>query len=130
MNKSILASVFVLVLSSCASGPAVYNIHDEFVPTLRNGEVLSLERVEKSIIIAAHRRGWSPRVIEPGLIEASIHIRSHRAAVQIPYSQGSYSIVYKNSEGLGYKNGRIHGNYNTWVIKLSSTIQKYLRSRR
>ena len=120
-----IALIFILsVLIAGCSGTPVYNVKNEFVPTgIDNGQ-LSVGAVEKAILKAAQRRGWSPRIVKPGLIEASISVRTHRATIEIYYSESQYSIIYKSSENLNYNDGDIHRNYNNWVIKLSRTIQQ------
>jgi hypothetical protein len=121
-----LIGIFIFILSGCISPPSVNNITEEFIPDLQYSEDSSLEKVEKAILSASRKRGWSPRAIKPGLIEARITVRSHRATIEIPYSKNSYSIIYKDSYNLNFKNGTIHRNYNGWVTKLSVAIQKGL----
>ena len=53
-------------------------------------------------------------------------MRSHRATVNIYYNEKNYSILYKDSYNLDYRNGSIHRNYNNWIVKLSRTIQNEL----
>jgi hypothetical protein len=52
-----------------------------------------------------------------------LYIRSHVATVDIYFGTTSYSIIYKDSVNLDYKDGRIHRNYNKWVQNLNSDIQ-------
>jgi len=124
VKSLILLVSFGIFLSGCTSKP-VYNVKNENVPNTRSAQ-LSLSDIEKAILSASQKRGWSVRVIKPGLIEASISSRKHRAAVEIPYSQSDYSIIYKSSENLEYENGKIHRNYNNWIIRLSRAIQNEL----
>lgn len=126
MKEFLSAGIFIFILSSCSSAPAVYNVNNEYIPTLQSGKNLSQEDVEKSILSAAYKRGWSPRVIKTGLIEARITVRSHRASIEIPYSDNRYSIIYKDSKELDYKNGTIHRNYNKWIMNLSNSIEREL----
>lgn len=125
MFKITTILVFILILTGCTGQP-ILNLEQEYIPTLRDGNSPSLDQVEKAIISAAQKRGWSPRIISPGLIEARITVRSHRAVIEIPYTAVSYSIKYKDSLNLEYSNGKIHRNYNKWVLKLSGTIQREL----
>jgi hypothetical protein len=120
--KKVFLVLLVLIAWGCTSKP-VMNVQNEYVPTTHDGEELSINDVEKAILSATQKRGWSSRVVKPGLIEASISVRTHRATIEIPYSSSSYSINYKSSENLDYDDGSIHRNYNNWVINLSRTIQ-------
>ncbi len=109
----------------CVSKP-VLNIERTPVPTLENGQRLSMDVVRDAIFSGAKKRGWVPRVVEPGLIVADISVRSHFASVEIRYDETSFSIFYKDSRNLKYNNGTIHRNYNNWVLKLSRTIEQEL----
>ena len=124
MRKLFITGVFVLFLTGCISSPSIYNISEENIPESHFGEDFSLQKVEKAILSASRKKGWSPRIVKPGLMEARITVRSHRATIEIPYSNNSYSIIYKDSYNLNYKDGTIHRNYNKWVILLSRTIQR------
>lgn len=121
MNK-LACLVLIMALAACSMKP-IQNINNEQIPTYGNGTQPSLKDVEQTILTAAKKRGWSARVAQPGLIEASIFVRSHRAKIEIPYTQNSYSINYKNSANLDYDGEKINRNYNNWIIKLSGTIQ-------
>lgn len=124
MRKLLLPVMFIILLSGCTTKP-VYKVENENIPNPSSAR-LSLNDVEKAILSASQKRGWSARLIKPGLIEASLAVRSHRAAVEIQYSQSNYSINYKSSENLDYEDGNIHRNYNTWIMRLSRTIQSEL----
>ena len=124
--RNIIIVIFInLLLVACTSKP-ILNINNSNVPTAINGERLSIEQVQRAIFSACARKGWSPRLIKPGLIEASISVRSHQATVDIPFDTNSFSIHYKSSNNLNADNDSIHRNYNNWVLKLSRTIQKEL----
>jgi hypothetical protein len=125
MTIRVTVLTLILLIFGCANQP-IYNISREHVPTMRSGEQPSFSDVEGAILAAAHKRGWSPRVIRPGLIVATITVRSHRAEIEISYTEKHYSIRYKDSTGLDYDDGEIHRNYNRWIIKLSGSIQREL----
>ena len=99
---------------------AIQNIDSSPISSSR---FLSIEEVERAIIEGCRVRGWQPSVIAPGQIEAVLYIRSHVARVDIPFTTESYSIFYKDSINLDYKNGKIHRNYNKWVLNLNKDIQ-------
>ena len=123
--KKELFVIFVLLITACTS-KAIYNIENELIPTNSSGEPPSLEVVEKAILAACRRKGWSSRKVSEGVIEASIYVRSHKATVEITFDENVFNIDYKNSENLDYSNGRIHRNYNKWVIILTRVIQSQL----
>ena len=114
-------SLFLVFASSNAlAAKAIQNIESSPITSSR---VLSIEDVERAIIEGCRVRGWLPSSIAPGQIEAVLYIRSHVAKVDIPFTTKNYSILYKDSVNLDYKNGKIHRNYNKWVQNLNRDIQ-------
>ena len=85
---------------------------------------LSDEQIVKTMQTGGMVRGWIIKQLEPGHLEATIYVRSHMAKVDIHYDAAAYSILYNDSEDLGYKNGKIHRNYNKWVKNLDMDIQR------
>ena len=57
-----------------------------------------------------------------------LNARDHMAVVEIPYTENSFSIKYKDSQNLNYdaSTGSIHNNYNGWVRNLENAIQVQL----
>lgn len=103
-----------------AKAPLIQNIDHS---PITSSQSLTMEDVEKAIIEGARVRGWQAQVLKPGHIEAVLYVRSHVAKVDIRFDTKNYSISYKDSVNLDYKNGRIHRNYNKWVMNLNSDIQ-------
>lgn len=112
----------LLFVAACKTAP-VYNVSSEPVNSVSAQPALSVEQVENVIIGAAIKRGWKPRVVNSGLIEARLDLRQHMAVINISYSPTSYSIQYVDSQNLHYSNGEIHRNYNNWITNLSRDIQ-------
>ncbi len=83
---------------------------------------LSQSDVRAGILSACSRRGWYPKEIKPGHIEASINVRSHTVLVDITYTAKEFQIKYKNSVNLITSSGKIHRNYNKWVATLRKDI--------
>ncbi|GAA05749.1 hypothetical protein [Photobacterium leiognathi] len=125
MKKLFLTTLASLLIVGCTSKP-VMNLNNVYVPTAVSGQQHTAEDVQKAILTAAEQRGWSARVIKPGLILANISVRTHSATIEIPYSSTSYSIDYKDSQNLDYDGTDIHRNYNNWVVRLSRSIQQQL----
>jgi len=130
MRSPIILGVLLLVLfgAGCAKQlPLVLNYDREPIPSKIDGTHYNVEDVQRAILAACREKGWSANVVEPGVIEASITIRTrHRAKIEIQFSATHYSIYYKESSGLDYRNGRIHSNYNHWVAKLDAAIKNEL----
>ncbi len=82
--------------------------------------------VKQGILLACSKRGWYPKEIKPGQIEASIVVRSHTVVVDITYTEKEFQIKYKNSVNLITSSGKIHRNYNKWVATLRKDIDREL----
>ncbi len=121
-SKSVIAALTVLLIA-CVHTLPVQNIEHQAV--VAAGDV-SLKQVEMAIIRGGAIRRWNMRVIKPGHIEGTLNLRSHQAVVDIYYSVEDFSIQYKNSKNLEYKDGKIHLNYNRWITNLSFDIQREL----
>ena len=67
--------------------------------------------------------------LSPQLVQAEITVRGQfYAAIDIRYTRNSYAITYRDSRDLGYKDGKIHRNYNRWVSMLDRDILAGLRT--
>ena len=125
----ITACIIAITITGCKSHQIV-NLQDRTIPSLNDGSPPSLEVVQNAILAACGGKGWSAKVKGDNVIEANIMVRSHRASIEISFSRDNYSIIYKDSDNLGYKkSGKIHRNYNGWVTGLSMSIQRELSIR-
>lgn len=66
-------------------------------------------------------------MIEPGIIDATLHLRTHVAVVRIDYDRDSFSVKYVRSENLNHERRPdgtevIHPNFNSWVENLIGDI--------
>ncbi len=80
-------------------------------------------KVRQAILEAGRSQNWAMQVVNDGTIEATYFIRSHTAIVTIKYDATRYTITYKDSVNLNYKNGNIHPNYRKWVQRLQHQIE-------
>lgn len=88
---------------------------------------LSDAQIEQGIIQAGAQRGWVIEPVAAGLLLGTLNIRTHTVRVDIRYTASTYSITYKDSENIKFRNGRIHGAFNKWVRKLNADIQQALK---
>lgn len=125
MKNIIRAAIFILVLTiavGCAGRTKpIYNVENQAIDFN-----LTLEQVEEAIIKAGAQKKWRMMVIKPGQIVGNILVRSHKARIQIDYTEKFYAITYLESNNLLYKDGKIHRNYNRWINNLDQTIQSNL----
>ncbi|WP_313600386.1 hypothetical protein [Pseudomonas sp.] len=126
--SSLLRATFItlalLSAAGCTSKP-VLNSHSE----LPAGTQVSEEKMKQVIVNALQKREWTVQRLSPQLVQAEITVRGqYHAEIDIHYTRSSYAITYRDSRDLGYKDGKIHRNYNRWVNNLDNDIMAGLRS--
>ena len=85
-------------------------------------------QMQPAIVKSLVGRGWTVQKITPELVQAQITVREQfHAEIDIPYSATHYQIIYRNSSGLDYKDGKIHKNYIRWVRLLDKGILRELK---
>lgn len=126
-SSVLLIGIMCLAAMGCRGGGQIYNIQDAPITTA-TGKGVTLDQVTKAIIEAGTERKWSMAVVKPGLIVATLNVRSHQAVVDIAYNTKSYSITYKDSTNLKYDVERktIHENYRGWIQYLDNAIKSRL----
>lgn len=128
----LMALLSLTLLTGCRLGNPVQTPSGTFTST---AEAMKLEDVRKLIMQGCVDAGWTPISLSTPVVEARIVVRGkHTAVVEIPYTQTHYSIQYKNSINLEHKRSNdgthiIHPNYNNWVARLNSAINKRLMER-
>ncbi|RDH89310.1 MAG: hypothetical protein DIZ77_16070 [endosymbiont of Seepiophila jonesi] len=120
----LIVSMVILFLAGCPHQAMVYNVEDTSVVANKDG--VTMDDVRKAIIRAGATLGWNMNDKGSGLVEGTIHLRSHMAQVDIPYDAQTYSIKYKNSDNLKYDGEKIHSNYNGWIQNLDRAIKAQL----
>ncbi|MGF1748700.1 hypothetical protein [Vibrio cionasavignyae] len=119
--KFAVAFVMTLVLVGCGRVQPVLNFENEPV-----AHDLTAEQVKSAIIAAATAREWVISEPKPGVLKATILVRTHEAEAEIPYTNKYYSITYVSSKNLKAADGEIHRNYNRWINNLNTDIRKQL----
>ena len=122
--RATLITLALLTTAGCTNKPVLNTLHD--LPA--NAQV-SEEKMKAVIVNALQKREWTVQRLSPQLVQAEITVRNqYYAAIDIRYTRNSYAITYRDSRDLGYKDGKIHRNYNRWVNNLDSDIMAGLRS--
>ncbi len=122
--RATLIALALLTTAGCTSKP-VLNTQHELPATPQ----LSEEKMKQVIVAALQKREWMVLRLSPQLVQADITVRGQfYAAIDIRYTRNSYAISYRDSRELGYKDGKIHRNYNRWVSMLDRDILAGLRS--
>ncbi|WP_419794492.1 hypothetical protein MYA83_02290 [Pseudomonas palleroniana] len=121
--RATLITLALLSTAGCTSKPVLNTQHD-----LAAGPQVSEEQVKQVIVNALQKREWTVQRLSPQLVQAEITVRNQfYAQIDIRYTRNSYAITYRDSRDLGYKDGKIHRNYNRWVSMLDRDILAGLR---
>ncbi|MBI6907491.1 hypothetical protein [Pseudomonas palleroniana] len=122
--RATLITLALLSTAGCTNKPVLNTQHD-----LAAGLQVSEEQVKQVIVNALQKREWTVQRLSPQLVQAEITVRNQfYAQIDIRYTRNSYAITYRDSRDLGYKDGKIHRNYNRWVSMLDRDILAGLRS--
>ncbi len=123
-GKILLVLGLVLLVAGCTSRP-IMNVTDQPVVNAA-GKQLSADQVREVIVKAGVGLGWVMTPVSPGLISGRLALREHLAVVDIRYNGKAFSITYKDSTNLHYRDGQIHRNYNGWIENLDREIRAEL----
>jgi hypothetical protein len=129
MRRALYATLLPMLFVASCTTTHIMNIENTPLPTRTDGSRHTAAEVETAILSACNQRGWSANVQSPGVITASILVRTHMAAVEIRYTDATLSIQYRDSDNLEHHDDMIHRNYNRWVVNLYGTIMRNLGSR-
>jgi hypothetical protein len=122
--RATLITLALLTTAGCTSKPILNTQHD-----LPADAQVSEEKMKTVIVNALQKREWTVQRLSPQLVQAEITVRNqYYAAIDIRYTRNSYAITYRDSRELGYKDGKIHRNYNRWVSMLDRDIMAALRA--
>ncbi|TFY94402.1 hypothetical protein DYL61_09055 [Pseudomonas nabeulensis] len=122
--RATLITLALLTTAGCTNKPILNTQHDLTADTQ-----VSEEKMKTLIVNALQKRDWTVQRLSPQLVQAEITVRNqYYAAIDIRYTRNSYAITYRDSRDLGYKDGKIHRNYNRWVSMLDRDIMAALRS--
>lgn len=122
--RATLITLALLTTAGCTNKP-VLNPQHEVPADAQVGEA----KMKQIIVNALQKREWTVQRLSPQLVQAEITVRGqYYAAIDIRYTRNSYAITYRDSRDLGYKDGKIHRNYNRWVSMLDRDILAALRS--
>ncbi|MFT0476955.1 hypothetical protein ACMSI6_24035 [Pseudomonas antarctica] len=122
--RATLITLALLTTAGCTNKPVLNTQH-----ALPADTQVSEDKMKQVIVNALQKREWTVQRFGPQLVQAEITVRNqYYAAIDIRYTRNSYAITYRDSRDLGYKDGKIHRNYNRWVNNLDSDIMAGLRS--
>ena len=125
MFRMALLALFVLLpLAACTSKP-ILNVSNEPI-VVASGRTATMDNVRDAILRAGSKLGWQMTPAAPGVVDGRLNLRDHVAMIDVKYDTQSFSIVYRDSTNLDYRNGQIHRNYNGWIENLNREIRAEL----
>lgn len=119
-NLTLVLSVSLL-FAACSNLKKIETVSGNPIP-----EKLTNAQIVEAIIAGGLTRGWIIKKSESSesTLTGTLNLRRHMVEVEIPYTKSSYSIVYKDSEGMKYFAGenKIHKKYSRWILNLTQAI--------
>lgn len=114
-----------LFVAGCQTQP-IMNVTETPIQTTKAQP--TMDEVRQAIIRAGSGLGWEIKPDRPGHLTGRLALRTHVAVVDIDHTQKAYSIRYRESTNLDYKDGQIHKNYNGWIQNLDKAIKIQLQN--
>lgn len=87
---------------------------------------LTKEQVRRDIADGCSDRNMTYKDISDNEIEAVFSKGNMFVVMTIRYDATQYTIIYKDSQNLKAKKGKVHGKYLNWVKNLNKSIQNEL----
>jgi hypothetical protein len=124
LSLALLVGLLATAPIALANDP-LKELVDQEVPALKDGTRMALADVERAILDACARRKFKATVVEPGVINARWEHRGHSFDINIPYTNSTYSIRYKDSVRMDFnpEKRRIDDAYNEYVAGLAEHIE-------
>ena len=111
-----------LLLAGFGAGTPIYSVQSSPIPP---SPAATMENIQKAVMRAGLTLGWQIAPKEPGRLEGVLVLRTHRVVVDIAHDTKTFSITYKDSTNMSYRESdkTIHSNYNGWVQNLEKGIR-------
>ena len=121
----ILIAASALALGACAGATPIYNVEQAPI-VLPPGKSANMNQVTTAIMRAGSSLGWQMQPEGPGKLTGRLNVRNLQAIIDVTHDTKSYSIKYRDSQGLNARDGTIHKNYNGWIQNLDKRIRTEL----
>jgi hypothetical protein len=128
MKHARLLSTAVATIALFSVGCASLPILNVTSAPVNAPKQLSMQEVENAITRAGKVMSWQMKSIRPGQLEGTLHLRTHKAVIDIIHTTSNYSINYKDSSNVDYDGTNINRGYNRWVKSLDDAIKIQLAS--
>jgi hypothetical protein len=95
-----------------------------------SGKPASAEEIKRAFMVGGARRGWTFADAGPGKLTCTLAVRTHTLVMNLAYEDGKYSLSYKDSVNLDYKDAdgkrTIHRSYLNWNTYLMNDARAEL----
>jgi|SRR5882672_4062883 len=129
-SRAIVAAILFCPLVAAPAGANDPVVNFENLPVAASaGKLLSQAQVRDAIVAAASARQWKVNYVAAGMLVAQRNIAGrHLVEVDIRYGPQQYSVLYRNSINMNYRDAdaTIHPNYNRWTKELVDSINRAL----
>ncbi len=122
MRKLLMAIALAAGLGACVTMIMPMERLENVPVSHRDGEA----GVGAAIDRALASRGWVVTDRRAGETDATLIGSEYRANIAVRYNASSYSVIYRDSEGLDYDGQKIHRHYNNWLNNLRISIEREL----
>ena len=122
MRTFVIAMMLALGVAGCVMTAPMTRLENQPIGNYAGGAAGVGAAIERALV----SRNWVVTARRPGELDAALIGPEFRADITIPYSATSYSIRYRDSQGLDYSGSMIHRHYNNWVNNLRISIEREL----
>lgn len=122
------AALVPTVAGARSAGPLVE--YENVAATGAGGQPATVDQIRKAFMVGGARRNWNFSEEGPNKLVGKLNVRTHQIVVDIPISEGRYSVMYRDSVNMKYglEDGKkvIHPQYNNWVNNLLGDMRAEL----
>ena len=136
MSLAIRSWVMVLALGFAAFAPAPAVAAADLIEwnnvaaVTGSGKPATTEEIKRAFMVGGAKRGWTFTDAGPDKMILTLVVRTHTLMMELTYEPGKYSLKYKESINLDYKDeaGKrtIHRNYINWNTNLMNDARAEL----
>jgi hypothetical protein len=126
--------MFVLAFAVIAPAPALAAADliewNNVTAVTGSGKPATAEEIKRAFTVGGARRGWTFTDAGPDKMILKLDVRTHTLMMELTYETGKYSLKYKESINLDYKDeaGKrtIHRSYVNWNTNLMNDARSEL----
>jgi hypothetical protein len=126
----VAALFFAMALPGVAAAAADLVDWQNVSAVTGSGKPATAEEIKRAFMVGGARRGWNCVDNGPDKMVCTVVVRTHTLVMDLGYEPGKYSLKYKDSINLDYKDeaGKktIHRAYISWNTNLMNDVRAEL----